>query len=103
MIIEADEYQNKFTYYSPQALILTAIDWDHPDYFLLPKRIKMYLRILFRVPPHGIVVACGDDKNVNKAMLPRMRRYCAMGGMQLKRLRPYFCMSIKGKQCLQLP
>lgn len=32
-VFEADEYQNKFQYYSPANVILTNIDFDHPDYF----------------------------------------------------------------------
>lgn len=32
-VFEADEYQNKFQYYSPANIILTNVDFDHPDYF----------------------------------------------------------------------
>ena len=32
-VFEADEYQNKFQFYSPANVILTNIDFDHPDYF----------------------------------------------------------------------
>ncbi len=32
-VFEADEYQNKFQYYSPNKVILTNIDFDHPDFF----------------------------------------------------------------------
>ncbi len=33
VVIEADEYQNKFRFYHPRGLIITNIDWDHPDFF----------------------------------------------------------------------
>lgn len=33
VVIEADEYQNKFQYYNPKGLIITNIDWDHSDFF----------------------------------------------------------------------
>lgn len=33
VVIEADEYQNKFRFYNPRGLIITNIDWDHPDFF----------------------------------------------------------------------
>ncbi|MBI4262695.1 UDP-N-acetylmuramate--L-alanine ligase [Candidatus Uhrbacteria bacterium] len=36
VIIEADEYQNKFQYYNPKGLLITNIDWDHPDFFPTP-------------------------------------------------------------------
>jgi UDP-N-acetylmuramate--alanine ligase len=32
-VFEADEYQNKFQYYSPANIILTNVDFDHPDFF----------------------------------------------------------------------
>ena len=32
-VIEADEYQNKLALYQPFGVILTSVDWDHPDYF----------------------------------------------------------------------
>lgn len=41
-VFEADEYQNKFQYYHPSYLILTNIDFDHPDYF---KNKKHYFQI----------------------------------------------------------
>ncbi len=37
VVIEADEYQNKFQYYNPKGLIITNIDWDHPDFFKTPE------------------------------------------------------------------
>ena len=32
-VIEADEHQNKLRYYLPWSLIITNIDYDHPDYY----------------------------------------------------------------------
>ncbi len=110
VIIEADEYQNKFTYYSPQALILTAIDWDHPDYFPTAQAYQnVFEDFITRVPPHGIVVACGDDKNVNKAMLlshaPVLRYgwYAAEKGLGLtsyeyKKGKQCFTVALRGKK-----
>jgi UDP-N-acetylmuramate--alanine ligase len=61
MVIEADEYQNKFDYYWPQAAILTSADWDHPDFF---KNIEDYkntfIRFIEKIPRHGFLVVCGD-------------------------------------------
>ncbi|MBI4276219.1 UDP-N-acetylmuramate--L-alanine ligase [Candidatus Uhrbacteria bacterium] len=37
VVIEADEYQNKFQYYNPKGLLITNIDWDHPDFFKTPE------------------------------------------------------------------
>ena len=37
VVIEADEYQNKFQYYNPKGLLITNIDWDHSDFFKTPE------------------------------------------------------------------
>lgn len=37
VLIEADEYQNKFQHYNPRGLLITNIDWDHPDFFKTPE------------------------------------------------------------------
>ena len=61
MIIEADEYQGKFRYYSPQAVILTSVDWDHPDYFPTYEEYKnTFADFVRKIPRHGFLVVCGD-------------------------------------------
>jgi UDP-N-acetylmuramate--alanine ligase len=32
-IVESDEYQNKLKYYTPRAVLLNNIEYDHPDFF----------------------------------------------------------------------
>jgi UDP-N-acetylmuramate--alanine ligase len=39
-IIEADEYQSAFLNYFPRIIIITNIDYDHPDYFKTKKEYK---------------------------------------------------------------
>ena len=36
-VIEADEHQNKLRYYRPWSLVLTNIDYDHPDFYRKPE------------------------------------------------------------------
>lgn len=61
MIIEADEYQGKFKFYSPQAVILTSLDWDHPDYFpTFEDYKKTFVDFAGKIPRHGFLVLCGD-------------------------------------------
>lgn len=36
-VIEACEYRNNFQFLSPQILLLTNIEWDHPDYYKTEK------------------------------------------------------------------
>jgi UDP-N-acetylmuramate--alanine ligase len=69
VIVEADEYQNKFQYYHPEALIITSIDWDHPDFFPTAESYqKAFEDFLARVPQNGVIVACGEDENVLRAL-----------------------------------
>jgi UDP-N-acetylmuramate--alanine ligase len=39
-IIEADEYRSAFLNYFPRIIIITSIDYDHPDYFKTEKEYK---------------------------------------------------------------
>ena len=64
-IIEADEYQNKLEYYNPQAVILTSVDYDHPDFFKTVDEYKQVFKdFVARIPEDGFLVAYAGDKNV---------------------------------------
>lgn len=61
LVIEADEYQNKLALYQPLGVILTSVDWDHPDFFpTVVEYERTFVDFLARVPRHGFVVVCGD-------------------------------------------
>ncbi|MEX2052680.1 MAG: UDP-N-acetylmuramate--L-alanine ligase, partial [Candidatus Paceibacterota bacterium] len=63
-IFESDEYQNKFVHYSPHTVILTNIDYDHPDYFRDPRHYKSIFRdFVKRIPRNGLLIYCADDKD----------------------------------------
>lgn len=63
-IAEADEYQNKFQYYNPFAIVLTSVDWDHPDYFpTFEEYKKVFADFLARIPRHGFLAVWGDAAN----------------------------------------
>lgn len=62
LIIEADEYQNKFQYYSPTAVILTSVSYDHPDFFPNFKDYKnAFVKFIEKIPSYGFLVVCGND------------------------------------------
>ncbi len=68
-VFEADEYQNKFKYFTPQIAVLTSIEWDHPDFFPTPENyFATFVDFLKKIPPTGFVVACYDTDNVKKAV-----------------------------------
>lgn len=60
-VLEADEYQNKLALYRPLGVILTSVDYDHPDFFpTVADYERVFAEFLARVPRHGFVVVCGD-------------------------------------------
>lgn len=83
VVIEADEYENKFQYYHPRAILLTNVDYDHPDYFeTLAQYEKVFEDFIDKtLESGGTVVACGDDAGVTRVCPPgsadRVVRYGA--------------------------
>lgn len=67
-VIEADEYENKLAYYHPSALIVTSIDYDHPDFFPDSRAYDEVFATCVRDvhTQSGIVVACTDDVGVRR-------------------------------------
>lgn len=62
-IFEADEYQNKFTLYTPTAAVILNVDFDHPDFFKNKKEYQnAFKRLAQKIPKKGFLVAWGDDK-----------------------------------------
>lgn len=66
-IIEADEYQNKFRYYNPWAVVLTSMAWDHPDFFPNFQDYKNTFKdFVAKIPKHGFLVFCNDERDVTE-------------------------------------
>ncbi|MCX6766086.1 MAG: UDP-N-acetylmuramate--L-alanine ligase [Candidatus Moranbacteria bacterium] len=64
-VAEADEYQNKFQYYNPFAVVLTSVDWDHPDFFPTFTEYKsVFENFVAKIPRHGFLVSWGDSSDV---------------------------------------
>jgi len=63
-VAEADEYQNKLMFYEPWSVILTSLDWDHPDFFPdFSEYKKVFKSFLEKVPKEGFLVVWGDNAN----------------------------------------
>jgi len=68
-VLEADEYQNKLRFLSPTGIILTNIDWDHPDFFLTPESYReVFGAFVKRAPEHGWIVANRKDGESVRAL-----------------------------------
>lgn len=76
LVIEADEYQNKLAHYAPFGVILTSVDWDHPDFFPDTESYERVFReFVERIPRHGVLVYCNDSAAVARiAESARCRR-----------------------------
>ncbi|PJF21270.1 MAG: UDP-N-acetylmuramate--L-alanine ligase [Phototrophicales bacterium] len=60
-VIEADEYGDMFHGLSPDVIVLTSLEYDHPDYF--PTEAAMYdsfQHFIKQVHPHGTIIPCMD-------------------------------------------
>lgn len=81
-IAEADEYMTcpktdptpRFLWQNPKILVITNIEYDHPDAFAnLAAVKKAFLSLIERTPPEGLIVACLDNENV-RDILPKVKR-----------------------------
>jgi UDP-N-acetylmuramate--alanine ligase len=69
LVAEADEYCNNFLHYSPQALILTSLEYDHPDFFKdFREYQETFQQLIRKIPPDGFIVANGQDKQVKEVL-----------------------------------
>lgn len=61
-VFEADEYQNKFDQYTPFGILLSNVEWDHPDFFPdMTAYRDSFARFLTKIPKHGMLAYCEDD------------------------------------------
>jgi UDP-N-acetylmuramate--alanine ligase len=63
-IIEADEYRSAFLNYFPRIIIITNIDYDHPDYFKTEKEYKdAFRKFVENLRKPGILIT---EKSVSR-------------------------------------
>ena len=74
-IAEADEYFTdvvhkkfpKFFYQNPKIIVVTNIDFDHPDvYSSIDDIRKVFLKFANNLPDDGVLIACGDGEENRK-------------------------------------
>ena len=63
-IAESCEYRRHFLNYTPEHLVITNIEFDHPDYFRnLDDVIAAFVEFAGKVPPQGRVYVWAEDPN----------------------------------------
>lgn len=67
-VMEADEYQNKFTYYNPKIIVMTNVDYDHPDYFPNEEVYQEVFTEFAKKITDRHLVACWDDAGIRKSL-----------------------------------
>ncbi|MEK7582305.1 MAG: UDP-N-acetylmuramate--L-alanine ligase, partial [Patescibacteria group bacterium] len=73
-VFEADEYQNKFQYYSPANVILTNIDFDHPDFFTdLAHYTATFRDFLKRTLETGGFVVYNYDDRITRTLMKELK------------------------------
>jgi UDP-N-acetylmuramate--L-alanine ligase len=73
-VFEGDEYKNlfndptpKFHFYKPDILVLTNLEYDHPDLFTSFEDLKTeFEQLIANLPPDGLLVYNADDANLVK-------------------------------------
>lgn len=73
-VFEGDEYKEqfddptpKFHYYKPDILVLTNLEYDHPDLFESFEVLEQEFRqLISSMPEDGLIVYNGDDANLTK-------------------------------------
>lgn len=76
-VLEGDEYDSaffdkeaKFLHYHPQILILNSVEFDHADIYRdLDHVLSAFKKLISKMPPTGVIFACGDCPNVQKLIL----------------------------------
>lgn len=64
-VIEADEYDYAFLGLQPDIIVLTSLEWDHPDCFPTPAAYEeAFRRFTGNLRPEGWVVYCHADANL---------------------------------------
>lgn len=65
-LAESCEYRRHFLNYSPEHLVITNIDFDHPDYFKdLDDVILAFTQLAKKVPAQGHIYVWEEDPNRN--------------------------------------
>jgi len=68
-IVEACEYRRHFLNYSPHLILLTNIEYDHPDYYKdLQDVSNAFREFISKLPKDGLLIACKDSRNVEKIL-----------------------------------
>lgn len=62
LVVEACEYKRHFLHYVGKVMVVTNIDFDHPDYFQdIQDTFDAFQECASRIPEDGALIVCGDN------------------------------------------
>lgn len=68
-VIEADEYDRMFLGLNPSMILVTNVEYDHPDCFPTPQDFfRAFEEFVGRIETHGQLLACVDDPGASKLL-----------------------------------
>ena len=68
-ISEADEFHDNFATYKPDILILTLVEYDHPEFFgTYENMLNCYQRLLSRIKPDGTLIYNSDSPGCHQLL-----------------------------------
>ncbi len=71
-ISEADEFHDNFASYHPDIIILTLLEFDHPEYFgNLNNMLACFQRFIDRLKPNGSVIYNADSPLTSRLNFPK--------------------------------
>lgn len=84
VVIEGDEYDRHFLYFSPRFLVLHALEWDHTDQFpTFEAMVSVYRQLLHQVRDNGVICANADDPRVVE-FISAERAWCERRGITVR-------------------
>lgn len=73
-VIEADEYDHMFLGLNPSVILITNVDYDHPDCFPTPESyLAAFCEFTHRLRPDGLLVTC-EDQPRSKLLLKELSK-----------------------------
>lgn len=71
-VIEADEYDRMFLGLNPDVILLTHVEYDHPDIYPTPEDyLQAFADFMKNLKPNGLVIACADFPNTARLLSAR--------------------------------
>lgn len=62
LVVEACEYKRHFLHYQGKVMVVTNIDYDHPDYFTdIQDTFNAFQECASKLPQDGVLIVCGDN------------------------------------------